>query len=279
MTPKQILLVLDADTPADAATSLAAEIAAGAGGCVGGVCLFREPDPSIADCYAIGPEAVGEVVERLKIEIRDDTAAACKAFRHAVTSRGLSESWRLAAISDWRSALLGASHIADLIVAPAAGDRHDFRAVTVDLLLQSGAPCLIAPAQVGVRAPFRRVALGWNGSREAARAMRDGMEFLRAASEVIVLVAAEEKTQWIDQANTEGLVKHLARHGVHAGLEQVADRGGRAVGEALISQCEEFGADLFVMGGYGHSQAAETFLGGATQTLLKHAPFAVLMSH
>ncbi len=278
MVLKQILLLLDADAPAETASSLAATIASGSGGRVEGVCLFRQPDPTTAECFAEGPEGVGDVIEHLRLEIRERTASASESFQHAVASRGLSDGWSLAALDDWRGVLTGPSRIADLVVATAAQSRHDFRRVTVDLLLQSGAPWLIAPPRPSPRAPLRRVAMAWNGSREAARAMRDGMAFLAAASDVIVIVAAEEKTAWIDQASTDRLLTHLARHGVHPELVRVASQP-RLVGQALIAQCKSFRADLLVMGAFGHSRASETILGGATQTMLERAPCAVLMSH
>src|SRR6185437_16247308 len=154
MTFKQILLVLDADEPAEAASETAATIAAGAGGVVEGVCVFREPAPSIADCYAVGPAAVGEVIEELRLEIRKSTAGVSEAFDRVIAGRGLSGGWRLTGIDDWRNAL----------IAPTRPS-----------------------AQRPFHAPFRRVALAWNGSREAARALREGMAFVEAASEVVVI--------------------------------------------------------------------------------------------
>jgi len=282
MTFKQILLVLDADEPAEAASETAATIAAGAGGVVEGVCVFREPAPSIADCYAVGPAAVGEVIEELRLEIRKSTAGVSEAFDRVIAGRGLSGGWRLTGIDDWRNALIGPARIADLMVAPAAEAHHDFANAMVDLMLQSGAPCLIAPtrpsAQRPFHAPFRRVALAWNGSREAARALREGMAFVEAASDVVVIVAAEEKTRWLDAANAERLIRRLALHGVEAELVRVAETV-EPVGDDLIAQCETLQADLLVMGAYGRSRAAEMILGGATRTILQQPPCAVLMSH
>jgi nucleotide-binding universal stress UspA family protein len=226
---------------------------------------------------------VSEVVEDLKLEITESTAGVSEAFNRVIARRGLSGGWRLIGIDDCRDALVGPARIADLIVAPAAEAHHDFGRAMVDLMLHSGAPCLVTPTRPATtrgthHAPFGRVALAWNGSREAAKALREGMPLLEAASDVVVIVAAEEKTMWLDAANADSLVRHLALHSVQAELVRVP-QSVEPVGEDLIAKCETFRADLLIMGAYGHSRTAETILGGATQTILRHPPCAVLMSH
>jgi nucleotide-binding universal stress UspA family protein len=52
-----------------------------------------------------------------------------------------------------------------------------------------------------------------------------------------------------------------------------------AIGEMLLSRAADFGADLIVMGGYGHSRLRELVLGGVTRTLLKTMTVPVLLSH
>ena len=71
---------------------------------------------------------------------------------------------------------------------------------------------------------------------------------------------------------------HLARHGVNARVESTAS-GGIGVGNALLSRASDIGADLLVMGAYGHTRVRELLLGGATRTILKSMTLPVLMSH
>ena len=50
-------------------------------------------------------------------------------------------------------------------------------------------------------------------------------------------------------------------------------------GRAIINEAERFGADLIVMGAYGHARIAEWTLGGVTQHMLQHAQAPLLMAH
>jgi len=71
---------------------------------------------------------------------------------------------------------------------------------------------------------------------------------------------------------------HLARHGVKAQIETTVS-AGLPIGEVLLSRLADLGADLLVMGAYGHSRAREVLLGGATRSVLHSMTIPVLMSH
>ena len=74
------------------------------------------------------------------------------------------------------------------------------------------------------------------------------------------------------------IAAHLARHGVKADVESTVS-GGIGVGNALLSRASDIGADLLVMGAYGHTRVRELLLGGATRTILELMTVPVLMSH
>jgi len=71
---------------------------------------------------------------------------------------------------------------------------------------------------------------------------------------------------------------HLARHGVKAQIERTVS-AGVPIGELLLSRAADLGADLLVMGAYGHSRVRELLLGGATRSILASMTIPVLMSH
>ena len=50
-------------------------------------------------------------------------------------------------------------------------------------------------------------------------------------------------------------------------------------GEVLEAFASSQGADLLVMGAYGHSKWREFVLGGATRSLLAKPPLPILFSH
>ena len=70
---------------------------------------------------------------------------------------------------------------------------------------------------------------------------------------------------------------HLGRHGVHIVVEELASRS-KNVSKTLLSQASEFGADLLVMGAYGHSRVWEFILGGTTQDVLQGANIPIFIS-
>jgi nucleotide-binding universal stress UspA family protein len=94
----------------------------------------------------------------------------------------------------------------------------------------------------------------------------------------VVAVNPQTEQEVAHDLPTAGICAALARHGVKCeGAEEVKPR--RAVGETLLACAQEFGADLLVMGCYGHTRWRELILGGATRHVLSHATLPVLMSH
>lgn len=143
------------------------------------------------------------------------------------------------------------------------------------LPLDAPCPALVLPYD-GTPAGFgRHVVVAWKNTREAGRALRDALPFLQAAEKVTVLT--------IDPPGHKGdsgrdPMIFLERHGVRSQHKSEVHRGGD-IGETILARAEEMGADLLVMGAYGHSRLREMVLGGATRTILQHMKVPVLMSH
>lgn len=74
------------------------------------------------------------------------------------------------------------------------------------------------------------------------------------------------------------LSKYLARHGVNVVLDEV-DAAGRDIATVFESHLTLRGADLLVMGAYGHSRFREFVLGGATRSMLTRPQVPVFLSH
>jgi nucleotide-binding universal stress UspA family protein len=120
------------------------------------------------------------------------------------------------------------------------------------------------------------VGIAWDGSRPAARALRDAMPFLAGASRISAIVVGEPVAK--SCAHTEALVAYLAKHGLDAKIERTsADRAN--IQPAILSIAADAGIDLLVMGAYGHSRMHERFLGGVTRSMLRSMTVPTLMSH
>jgi nucleotide-binding universal stress UspA family protein len=142
----------------------------------------------------------------------------------------------------------------------------------------SGRPTLILPQKPRSR-PFElgTVAVAWDFSRAAARAVSDAMPLLEKAKRVRVVTVLNEKR--LDRKHSaEELSKNLSRHGIDVVLDGV-DAQGRPIGAVLEAYVASHDVDLLVMGAYGHSRLREFVLGGATNSLLSKPPLPILFSH
>jgi nucleotide-binding universal stress UspA family protein len=121
------------------------------------------------------------------------------------------------------------------------------------------------------------VAIAWDGSLEACRAVRAALPFLVRARRIIALQVPSGIDPIVD-ASFETLTHYLALHGI-AGVERETI-GGEAHGPALHTAAVAHGAALLVAGAYGHSRSLEALFGGATRALLtpKAGP-SLLLAH
>jgi len=166
------------------------------------------------------------------------------------------------------------ARLRDLTIIPASPDRWSAEAV----IFGSGRPILMLPQNPRSRAfEIGTVAVAWDFSRAAARAVADAMPLLEKARKVRVVTVLNEKT--LDRKHSaEELSKNLARHDIDVVLDKV-DAKGRAIGVVLNDYVASHEADVLVMGAYGHSRLREFVLGGATESLLSKPPAPILFSH
>jgi nucleotide-binding universal stress UspA family protein len=166
------------------------------------------------------------------------------------------------------------ARLRDLTIMPESNDRWYAEAV----MFGSGRPTLILPQKPRSRPlELGTVAVAWDFSRAAARAVSDARPLLEKAKKVRVVTALNEKR--LDQKHSaEELSKNLARHGIDVVLDRV-DAKGRPIGAVLEAYTASHAADLLVMGAYGHSRLREFILGGATNSLLSKPPLPILFSH
>lgn len=230
---------------------------------------------------ALGLGGYEETAMRL---LRERAQACVDAFGQQVQRLGLTAHEGRIAVGYAADAMALAARYCDLAVVtqkdPAEARDEQSPQMAHDVLLQSGRPLLVLPYAGGwTDAPPSRVLVGWNASREAARAMHDALPFLKKAASVEVAVFETPEDVGIAHGEVPGadIGLWLARHGVRVEVRYLPTQV--AAGEALLSHAFDIGADLIVAGGYGHSRLRETVLGGVTRTLMRSSPVPVLMSH
>lgn len=147
-----------------------------------------------------------------------------------------------------------------------------------NLILSCGRPVLLVPYASNERSTGCRVLVAWDGSREATRAVHDALPFMRTAENTTILTV--NGVHEFERARIPGadIATVLARHGVRVEVADIETGAGDSVGEILLSVADN-GADLLVMGAYGHARWRELVMGGATRTILRSMTVPVLMSH
>ncbi len=172
--------------------------------------------------------------------------------------------------------LVDYARLRDLTLVPVPESYDQWYAETV--IFGSGRPTLVLPETPRSR-PFEleTVAVAWDFSRAAARAVSDALPLLERARKVRVVTVTNEKS--LDTKHSaEELAKNLARHGIDVMLDKV-DANGRPIGEVLETYTVSHQVDVLVMGAYGHAKWREFILGGATKSLLSKPPLPILFSH
>jgi nucleotide-binding universal stress UspA family protein len=166
----------------------------------------------------------------------------------------------------------------DLTIFP-VDSSDESQALVEGLVFGAGRPVLLLPEKSEQPLPesINTVAIAWDHSRPAARAVADALPLLQAAKRVSVLTVIDEKRLARPHSGVE-LCKHLARHGVQVTFEAV-EAEGRAIGDVLEAHAAERNIDLLVMGVYGHSKLREFILGGATRSVLARPFTWTLVSH
>ena len=223
----------------------------------------------------IAADALAAVRER-----NADVGAVADALRDAARAQGV----EAAVITD-RSHIHSTpeiatdrARIADIAVAGICDEGLlSERTVAEAMIFQSGRPVILVPTGHAVGFAADRIAVAWDYGKVAARALADALPILRRASEVTLLTFGDDKAFATSLAQDEVLAA-LRRRGVEAAFRQM-ERGSRDIGEAINDAALEIGADLLVMGGFGHSRFRDFVLGGATRTVLAAPALPSLISH
>lgn len=238
-------------------------------------------DDSRIDAYAVGSAAVVAEVSRAEAEER---AAAMLAWasdilgpdQHRITVRSavVPRLGLAAYVAD-------VTRFSDLVVsAKPYGENRGPRTVEVleAVLFRSGAPVLVLPDRDDIDLAFRRVIVGWNESEEAYTTIRKVLPVLKRAS-LVDIVIVDPPAHAPDRSDPGGAVSlMLARHGVRCEVTILA-RGGERISDVLRRHARDRGADLIVMGAYGHSRFREAILGGATRNMLEATDVPLMMAH
>ncbi|HTW33174.1 MAG TPA: universal stress protein [Rhizomicrobium sp.] len=252
--------------------------------------LFVCPDPRLSMPYIgvqISPDVVQDIIDGAA-KINAEAAKTARAtLAEAASAAGVSVVTRpeknarettcsfVHMEGYFPACVAEAAKFSDLVVfGPIlANDSPDISEAFAEILVKTERPVLLAT--LAPKDFPGKVAIAWDGSDTAARAIIGAMPVLEKAGEIILLSCCRDPKKKADFRNVE---QYLALHGI-ACNEATVDPGTRETGAALLEAAKMRGADLLVMGGYGHSHLGELIFGGVTQHVRWHATMPVLMIH
>ena len=144
------------------------------------------------------------------------------------------------------------------------------------IILAAGRPVLVVPQQID-RLEASRILIAWKDTREARRAVRDALPFLKTAKAVSIAVAKPPVSEDTDRQIAD-VARYLERHHVSVGqrISAVASEDEEAL---LLDIAKEHHVDLIVAGAYGRTRLSEWIFGGVTRRLLLNSPVTCMFSN
>jgi len=214
---------------------------------------------------------------------RQDTEEIAAVFARMTANQPFVAEWRALKVPhvDLAPIVMDHGRAADLIIAGQTDPDWDLSPLMdfpERLALESGRPVLVVPYVGRYPEIGRTVVIAWKASRESARAAFDALPFLLAAQAIHILEIKETGDERPALAPDTSIAAALARHGLKPSVHTSA-LGDIGLGDEILSRLADLGADLLVMGAYGHSRLREIVFGGVTRHIARHMTVPTLFSH
>jgi nucleotide-binding universal stress UspA family protein len=225
----------------------------------------------------------GQVLGAMVATERKDTEEIAAIFQRMTKAQPFVAEWRAIKVPhvDLASVVMDHGRAADLIVAGQTDPDWDLSPILdfpERLALESGRPVLVVPYVGRYPEIGRNVVVAWKPGREAARAVFDALPLLAKAEKVHILEVKKRADEGTGLAPDTSIAASLARHGIKPSV-RTSVATDLSVGDEILSRLADLGADLLVMGAYGHSRMRELVFGGATRHIARHMTVPTLFSH
>jgi len=236
---------------------------------------------SMSENYSVGSAAIKSVTKFHRDQEIETSKKAKEFFEAAQANEKISSKFYIIKDSEVKQRINSFLLYADLMIAGKPGTNglpKNWSAETI--LLANGVPFLLVPN--GWTSPSgeigKRILLGWNGSREARRAITDSLPFLIAAQSVSVVEVDPDGTPGHGDLIGADLLVYLNRHDVKVIVDPVSSHG-KPVATVLMEYVATHHIDLIILGAYSHSRPSEILFGGVTRSLLKTMTIPIFISH
>ncbi len=286
MKLRDLLVVLDGSPRSEVVLGVALDLARRHDAHLTGFCPLEVLMPANL-AFALGGYPALTSLQGAANQIEDEALAKAAiieaGFREQLARNELRGDWQIGrgAVGE---AVARRARTADLVVLGQVDPDNRLpptaRNLVEDVLMDSGRPLLLVPFAGRFDTIGTNVMIGWNATREAARAAHDALLLIEPTAKVTVLTV-ERGRSGVEPQEMPGadIAEHLARHGLQVSAARTATDGSIGDADALLSYASDVGTDLLVVGGYGHSRARELVLGGVSRGLLQHMTVPLLISH
>ena len=254
----------------DAAVAAASRI--GGHGSIEALHIIVDPEKLITASEEVAFQQLRERTEGTARERADATHAAFVAWSAGRHDGAQKIDWKALSGAEEENVAREAAQFDLLVMAqPHNMDGHDALHAA---LFAAARPLLLVPSYwKRPPGPFAaNIAIAWNDAAAAHRAVDGAMPWIRAAEKDTIILIEEP----VEMATS--LIERLKDEGVTAEVRLVK-RGMRALGDQIIDEAHEAGADLLVMGAYRHNPLVAWLLGGTTRHALRHADLPLLLAH
>jgi nucleotide-binding universal stress UspA family protein len=169
---------------------------------------------------------------------------------------------------------------ADLCIIGEDEPNDSYYCVSEEILFVTGRPVLFVPRTGDFSSLGRHVAIAWNSSRAAARAVNDALPLIEHTEQTTLLcINSRDYMARHGALPPQQMREHLSRHAALVELVLIDDISSAAIADTLQSRARALGADLMVAGAFGHARLREKLLGGVTRDLLARMSLPLMMTH
>jgi nucleotide-binding universal stress UspA family protein len=281
MSLKNILVYLDSGADNSKVLKHAFELGTAHGARLTGVIARPIPEPNWT---LMGEGAFSRTaIADLKSFSVEQSDSALSEFNLALDRSGLKGDTRVQdcsghSVAEVVSQFLRRHDMALIGQSPSRSHRFGGHELPDDVVMQSGRPVLVVP-YIETKPAGKHIMIGWDGSREAARAVNDAMPLLQMAQKVTLLMVNPIPSVISQSAKPgAGIIQHLAAHGIDAQVNTEVS-GDMSRDNIILSRVSDLDVDLLVLGAYSTPRYQEIIFGGVTRHLMNEMTVPILFSH
>jgi nucleotide-binding universal stress UspA family protein len=233
--------------------------------------------PLLADLSgAIGAQPYPGLLPQFQELQREKAATLLAAIRqraeqHAVPCEVAHETGNLVTV------MLDSERDADMVVLGQRGEHAawagEMLGSSVERMVRASIkPCLITPEKFQ---PVTHLLLAYDGSVESGKALRAGIDLALALQAAATILTACQR----EHEDSAAKVLQEARQQAHdRGLKAHAQLTHGQAETEILRFADSIGANLIVMGAYGHTRIREMIVGSVTTHVMRKATVPVLLS-